>query len=111
MAPGSGSSPLAPALLPTKAVAASTLWEKKQSPLTSRPALPPKPLVTGTLQRVAPHKDMPLRPGQVTVFSPYWHQQRSKSKGRGWLNNLSLAKGLRWQVCLELKPKLSVFLQ
>lgn len=47
---------------------------------------------------------------QVTVFNPIWHQQGRKSKGRGWVNNPSLAKGLRGQVCLERKPKLLVFL-
>ena len=31
-----------------------------------------------------------------------------KEKQRGWLNNPSLAKGLRGQVCLELKPNLCV---
>ena len=48
---------------------------------------------------------------QVTVFNPIWHQQGRKNKGRGWVNNSSLAKGLRGQVCPELKLKLFLFLQ
>ena len=81
-----------------------------QDPSSHPTFLPESPVCTSTSISNSTSSPLPTCFLQVTVFNPIWHQQGRKNEGRGWVNSPSLAKGLRGQVCPELKLKLFVFL-